>query len=63
MSEADSEAVAAVEPTGNAAVDEVLASLEQLDGAPVSEHVPVFEAAHERLRAALSDAGDAAGAR
>ena len=63
MSQADPEAVAAIESTGNDAVDEVVASLQQLDGAPVSEHVPVFEAAHERLRAALSDAGDTAGVR
>ena len=45
------------EPTGNATVDAVLDSLERLDGAPVSDHVAVFEAAHERLRGALADAG------
>ena len=45
-------------PTGNNAVDEVLASLGALDDAPVSEHVSVFESAHERLRGALSGAGD-----
>lgn len=39
--------------TGNQQVDAVLASLEALDGAPVEEHVAVFERAHEQLRAAL----------
>jgi hypothetical protein len=29
-----------------------------LDGRPVSEHVAVFEAAHDRLRSALAHAGD-----
>jgi len=43
------------EPTGNASVDEVIESLEQLEGAPVSEHVAVFEQAHEKLRGALAD--------
>ncbi|MGH3333161.1 MAG: hypothetical protein ACRDPJ_17830 [Nocardioidaceae bacterium] len=46
------------EPTGNPVVDEVLKSLEHLEGAPVSEHVVVFEAAHEKLRSALADAGN-----
>lgn len=48
------------EPTGHPVVDEVLTSLEQLDQAPVSEHVAVFEQAHEQLRRALSEAGDPA---
>ena len=39
--------------TGVSAVDEVLASVQQLDGRPVEEHVAVFEQAHERLRRAL----------
>jgi hypothetical protein len=47
-----------VEHTGNPVVDSVLDSLEELDRLPPSEHVAVFEAAHERLRGALSDAGD-----
>jgi hypothetical protein len=42
--------------TGHAAVDEVLGSLEGLEERPVAEHVAVFEAAHESLRAALADA-------
>ncbi|HEX2894944.1 MAG TPA: hypothetical protein VHO29_13175 [Marmoricola sp.] len=44
--------------TGHAAVDEVLRSLQGLDGRPVDEHVAAFEQAHEVLRRALSDAGD-----
>jgi hypothetical protein len=47
-----------VEHTGNPVVDSVLDSLEELDRLPPSEHVAVFEAAHERLRGALSDAGE-----
>jgi hypothetical protein len=45
-------------PTGHPDVDDVVASLRDLDGRPVSEHVAVFEAAHDRLRGALADAGD-----
>lgn len=44
--------------TGNPAVDQVLRSLDGLDARPVDEHVAVFEAAHEDLRRALSEAGD-----
>lgn len=47
-----------VEHTGNPVVDSVLDSLEELDRLPPAEHVAVFEAAHERLRGALSDAGE-----
>ena len=35
------------------AVDEVLASVRGLEDRPVSEHVAVFERAHEQLRRAL----------
>jgi hypothetical protein len=42
-------------PTGNSAVDEVLASLGALDDAPVDEHVAVYEKAHEQLRGALDE--------
>lgn len=42
--------------TGVKAVDEVVASVQDLDQLPVEEHVAVFEQAHERLRRAL-DAG------
>lgn len=45
-------------PTGNADVDAVLASLEGLEDRPITEHVAVFEQAHDRLRGALSSAGD-----
>ena len=43
--------------TGHEAVDRVLRSLDGLEQKPVDEHVAVFEAAHETLRAALADAG------
>ena len=43
---------------GHAAVDDVLGTLSGLDEVPVYEHVAVFESAHERLRAALADAGN-----
>jgi hypothetical protein len=59
----DFSAVAGAPPaehTGNPVVDSVLDSLRELDQLPVSEHVAVFEAAHDRLRGALSDAGDPA---
>jgi hypothetical protein len=46
------------ERTGHPAVDEVLRSLEAFAGQPVDEHVAAFEDAHERLRRALSTAGD-----
>lgn len=48
--------------TGNDAVDAVLASLDDLAGRPVGEHVAVFEAAHEQLRAALTGAAEHGGA-
>jgi hypothetical protein len=51
--------VSSVEPTGHPAVDEVLASLQGLEQRPSTEHVQVFESAHDRLRAALADAGSA----
>jgi len=49
------------ELTGNEVVDDVLRSLETLGDRPVEEHVAVFESAHERLRAALADAGERPG--
>ena len=49
--------------TGHPEVDRVVASLDGLDERPVSEHVAVFEAAHDTLRNALADAGnDSSGA-
>ena len=50
----------AAERTGNPAVDRVLDSLDGLADTPVAEHVAVFEAAHDQLRGALANAGDAA---
>jgi hypothetical protein len=44
--------------TGFSVVDAVIDSLADLDGRPVSEHAAVFEAAHDRLRDALANAGD-----
>lgn len=48
----------AVPTTGHPAVDEVLRSLEGLESRPVDEHVAAFEEAHDRMRRALSSAGD-----
>jgi hypothetical protein len=45
--------------TGHAEVDGVLASLEGLRDKPVEEHAAVFEAAHDRLRAVLSEGAGA----
>lgn len=39
--------------TGVAAVDQVLADVAAVSGTPVSEHVGVFERAHDQLRRAL----------
>jgi hypothetical protein len=44
--------------TGNSVVDDVIRSLEGLDGVPVDEHVALFEQAHEQLRRTLSGAAD-----
>ena len=43
---------------GEDVIEGVLASIADLDGRPVSEHVAVFEEAHDRLRDALARAGD-----
>lgn len=42
-----------VAPTGNTRVDAVLDEVADLADRPVSEHVEVFERAHEQLRRAL----------
>lgn len=42
-----------VESTGVASVDEVLADVAAVADAPVSDHVAVFERAHDQLRRAL----------
>lgn len=44
--------------TGHESVDSVLETLLGLDDRPVSEHVSVFEAAHESLRSALARASE-----
>jgi len=46
------------ETTGDESVDAVVASLRGLDDLPVSEHVAVFERAHESLRQVLSGAAE-----
>jgi len=48
------------ESTGVPAVDEVLQRVSQVAERPVSEHVEVFERAHEQLRRALDAQPDAA---
>jgi hypothetical protein len=52
-----------IEPThtGVPAVDEVLAGVDRLDGAPLDEHLAAFERAHDALRSALdTDPGEPA---
>jgi hypothetical protein len=56
--DSDDEPSESTAATGHPAVDEVLRSLDALDGRPVDEHVAAFEDAHEQLRRALSGAGD-----
>jgi len=41
--------------TGVPAVDQVLDAVDQVEGAPLEEHLAVFERAHTSLRAALDD--------
>lgn len=45
-------------PTGDTAVDTALTRLTELDGAPVREHVAVFEAVHAALQDRLADVED-----
>jgi hypothetical protein len=42
--------------TGDATIDEALARLTDLDGAPVREHLDVLEAVHAALQGRLADA-------
>lgn len=42
-------------PTGHREVDAVLASLARLEETPTAEQVALYESAHDRLRAALTD--------
>jgi hypothetical protein len=46
-------------PEGTHAVDEALSRLEELDGAPVSGHVEVFDAVHRSLQDALATLDEA----
>ncbi|MGD0683827.1 MAG: hypothetical protein ABSA03_01805 [Streptosporangiaceae bacterium] len=41
--------------TGDLRVDEALADLDELAGLPVTEHPPVFERVHGRLREVLGE--------
>jgi hypothetical protein len=43
--------------TGHPLVDEVVASLDRLCELPVTDHVAIFESAHDRLRGILADPG------
>jgi hypothetical protein len=43
---------------GHPQVEAALEALAALDDLPVAEHAEVFQAAHDRLRAALTDAHD-----
>lgn len=42
-------------PSGVAAADEAAARLRDLDGAPVEQHVAIYEDAHRRLEESLAD--------
>jgi hypothetical protein len=45
-------------PTGDAAVDEALSRLGELDGLPVRDHVAVLDAVHAALQDRLADVED-----
>jgi hypothetical protein len=45
-----------LEPTGDAAVDEALRRVAQVQDAPLREQVVAFEAVHEALQDRLADA-------
>jgi hypothetical protein len=47
-----------IEPTGVEAVDRVVADVAAVAGAPLGDHVQVFERAHEQLRRALDAPAD-----
>lgn len=44
--------------TGDDAVDAALTRLETIDGAPLSQHVAVFDAVHAALQDRLADTED-----
>ena len=46
---------AAPDRTGLTSVDDVVASVDALDGRPLDEHAEVYEQAHQRLRRALDE--------
>ena len=48
-------AAAQRQPTGEARVDQAMASLDELHRLPVTEHPPVFEQVHRRLREVLGE--------
>ena len=48
---------AVFEPTGEPRVDDAAARLRDIDTAPTSEHVEIFEDVHGRLQEALRDLG------
>ena len=48
-----------LQATEHPEVDAALASLETLPDLPVEEHPALFEAAHDRLRAVLSEGAEA----
>lgn len=43
------------ETTGDDAVDEAMTRLDLLDGAPLAEHVAIFDAVHAALQDRLAD--------
>ena len=42
-------------PSGVAAADDARARLEEVDGAPLDQHVEVYEDVHRRLQEGLAD--------
>ncbi|HET7305843.1 MAG TPA: hypothetical protein VFJ12_14980 [Segeticoccus sp.] len=44
--------------TGDADIDAALARLDQVEGAPLAEHIAAAERVHQQLQARLSDLGD-----
>ncbi len=53
LTDMDQQDFEASEPTGIAAVDEVVRQVSDVTNQPVADHVQVFERAHEQLRRAL----------
>ena len=59
VEESVDEAAPVFEPTGEPRVDDAAARLHDIDAAPTSEHVAIFEDVHGRLQEALRDLGSA----